>query len=140
MEDTPDWWPTGRIAMFNITASVAGPDTVVALPRTKVCYLVPFDGYLNSAKKKAKRFQGSLGRPFLLVVDVTTLPRAFEVYEKGLAASFGRWKHVSGVLAYERFRTTGEVGWTMQLFRNPFAARPLPDDPNSSLMRTDSCV
>jgi hypothetical protein len=133
VEIQPSWWPSDMVSLFTISLTLAGPDSTKTPPRVKVCYAAPFTGYLNSAKKKARRFQGTLTRPYLMVVNVTDLPDAFEVYRQGLDANFQRWKHISGVLIFEAFKSTNEIGWTFQFYRNLHATRPLPIDMDLAL-------
>ncbi|WP_156437553.1 MULTISPECIES: hypothetical protein [Burkholderia] len=125
-EETPDWWPTDAVKLFTLSQTLAGPEAKEAPPRVKVCYTAPFSGYLNSAKKKARNFQGTVGNPYLVVIDANNLPNPFDAFQEGLNPLFPRWRHISGVIVFEDYRTTDEIGWTLQLYRNPFANRPLP--------------
>jgi hypothetical protein len=125
-EEKPDWWPADAVALFTISQTLAGPEAKEAPPRAKVCYTAPFSGYINSAKKKARNFQGTAGNPYLVVIDANNLPNPFRVFHQGLNTLFPRWRHVSGVIVFEDYQTTDEIGWTFQLYRNSFAKRPLP--------------
>lgn len=120
----PHWWRRGP-CMFSLHATLRGADSPT--PRAKVYWALNFDGYLNSARKKAQRFQGSAELPFVIFIDVGSLPGAFSNFESGLRLCFERWKRVSAVLIFENYKTNDQFGWTFQIFKNPFANRPLEE-------------
>lgn len=124
----PLWWPKNTAKMFSIFQICAVEGSEIAPPQAKLYSAVPLDGYLNSAKKKAQKFQGSASKPYLVAIDVCDLPRPFEVFQKGLDRLFPRWKHISGVLIFKSSISRDTAGWTVQLFRNQAASRPLPEE------------
>lgn len=120
----PDWWIRG-MCMFHLRAVLHAAESSLPTPRVKMYWQLVYDGYLNSAKKKAQTFQGTAQFPYVVVIDVTNLPNAFANFEFGLGASFPKWKRISAVLLFENYKTTDQVGWNIRLFKNPAANRPL---------------
>ena len=118
----PTWWRRG-MCMFHIHAILQSDE--VPSPRVKVNWPVVYDGYLNPAKKKAQKFQGTAQRAYVVAIDVTNLPNAFTNFDGGLQASFPNWKRVSAVLLFENHKSAEKIGWNIQLFKNPAANHPL---------------
>lgn len=122
----PKWCPKGVANLFSIKQMLAGPESETAPPQVLCNYAVPITGYLNPVKKKARRFQGSSNRPYLIVIDVNNLPNPFVAFEEGLKYRLSKWLHVSGVLIYHNYSSQNEIGWEWQLYNNLNAKRPLP--------------
>lgn len=122
----PEWWPNGVANLFTLKQMVAGPESKTAPPQVFCNYAVPMTCYLNPAKKKVRRFQGSSDRPYLIVIDVNNLPNPFIAFKEGLQYRLSKWLHVSGILLYRNYFSRNEIGWEWQLFNNPKAKRPLP--------------
>lgn len=130
LDKLPDWWPSNELKLFSILLNSGAPDSEIEPPRVKVCYTASFAGYINPAKRKARRFQGTLSRPYLVAVDVNNLPNSFKEFKKSLDLSFSKWKHISAVLIFEDYNSSSELGWQFQILINPFAIRPLLSDPS----------
>ena len=136
----PTWWAKDDIQLFCLKALVAGPGDKVAAPRVKVRFAAQFNGYLNAAKRKARRFQGSGALPYLIVLDANDLPNPFEAFAEGFSTHFPKWKHISGVLVFVDWRSHDEIGWTWRMFDNPHAARPLPAEMKDKMPFFRSCT
>lgn len=123
----PKWWPKHTICSYSISTSLAGPDATVPTPRCVVRHLLPVKGYLNSAMKKARRFQGSREKPYLLVLDANYLTGAIREFEKIIDPMFKKWTHVSCILVFEDYWGGAQVGWTLAIFPNKYAKRPISE-------------
>jgi hypothetical protein len=122
----PGWWRRG-MCMFHLHAILQSADSMLPTPRVKIYFPVVYDSYLNPARKKAQKFQGTANLPYVVVIDVSNLPGAFTFFENGLEASLPNWKRVSAVLLFENYKAADQVGWTLQLFKNPGANLPLKE-------------
>lgn len=122
----PDWWPKDQATGCCASGKLAGPESTSAPPQAAVYYAIPLLGYLNSTVQKARDFQGSRSRPFLLAVDVSNLPKAFDAFRSAAQGFFEKRRHVSGVLFFRSDLPFGEGGWNWELFSNSIAYRPLP--------------
>ncbi len=123
--DLPPWWPSKFKTedSLKIRSSVTfEKDT----PATTIVCAVPIRGYLNPLRKKVGHFQGSRQNPLLLGIDVEALPGAFKELDYELPRRFKRWRHLSGVLAYEPNLRTDRIGWKFKLYKNSAARLPLP--------------
>lgn len=123
-QDLPTWWPCkhedSRLRIMAVHTLT--PNT----PATTVACALPIHGYLNPLKRKAGRFQGSKARPLLLGLEVEHLPGAFEELDFELPRRFSRWRHLSGVLAYQASLRPDKIGWLFKLYTNEFATLALP--------------
>ncbi len=123
----PKWWPKQMINGFSRVGLVAGPNQVEPLPRTMVKFSCPFIGYINRAKKKATKFQGTRNKPYLLVLDVNELGSPFKELERNFDLYFETWKHITAILVHKNYYYMNEIGWEFQLFINPHATIKLDD-------------
>lgn len=123
----PPWWPKEVANLFTIKQMGASPESKTAPPQVKVNYAVPLNGYINPAKKKARNFQGSRNKPFLILIEVNNLPNAISAFNAGIYDLFSNWPHISGIILFFDYLSSKEIGWEFKLFVNQNANRPLPD-------------
>lgn len=119
----PPWWPESS-ASFVATGVRTGS-------RPRYVYFKsapPKADYINPLRRKAEKFQGTAGVPFLIALESSNLPNVYGKIEYEIAPYWELWDHVSGVLAFEpRFWTMGTYkSYMWKLLRNPHAANPLP--------------
>jgi hypothetical protein len=136
-EPTPSWWPIEVANLFIIKQMGAGPECKKAPPQVRIYYTVPMTGYINPVRKKAKNFQGTLSKPFLIAVDSSNLPNPVSTFKKGLESLFLKWPHISGVLLFFSRLSYKEIGWEFKLFANNNASRPLPEELIDKIGRSD---
>jgi hypothetical protein len=81
---------------------------------------------MNPLEKKASHFQGSGTKPFIVAIDMASIPGARRFYENNLDNWFSLWDHVSGVLAFElQTNMVTKIFWTWQFLHNPHARIPI---------------
>lgn len=119
----PLWWPRNVVNGFQIRQWLAGPDCTAPPPRITIRYACPFKGYINQAKKKATRFQGTRRKPYLLMIDANSLPDSYQEFERNFDIYFKKWNHITAVLIYEDHWGLEDVGWMFQIFKNPYCLR-----------------
>ncbi len=120
-EKRPSWWPVNVLNGFSVSGMMAGAGQTEPLPRTFVKFSCPFDGYINRAKKKATKFQGTRTKPFVLILDANELGAPFPEFKKNLDYYFVKWDQITAVLIFTDYYTTHEIGWEIQAFINPHA-------------------
>lgn len=119
---TPEWWPQD-CPSYIASSSLLGGSSHVFIDSQ-----VPIVEYVGPIRRKAERHQNRDGRPFLIAMDSTELPRAHSRIHHELENFFLQWDHVSGVLVFEpRF----PFGWWSKEYHwsihpNPHAKIPLP--------------
>lgn len=123
----PAWWSVGNARCFVLHGQLAGPDTRCAPPQVRVSFGVPYDSYINPIMRKADFPQGAPGLPFLVAVDISSLPGAFIEMPTALAGFLPFWKTVSGILLFHDVMGVDRVGWLWRLLKNPHAAVTLPE-------------
>lgn len=126
MDSRPPWWSEKDACCFVLQGQIAGPDARRAPAQVRVHFGVPYDSYVNPVMRKADFPQGEPGLPFLVVLDVSTLPGAFNEMPRALAGFLPLWKGVSGILLFQDMMAIERVGWAWRLLSNPDAAVPLP--------------
>jgi hypothetical protein len=133
-ENRPTWWPKQVLNGFILSGMMAGPNEVNPLPRYCVKFACPFKGYINKAKKKATKFQGTRTKPFILILDVNELGNPFGEFKRNLDHYFSEWKQISAVFIFINHYSGNEIGWEFQLFINPFAIRRFDDETQETLV------
>ena len=123
----PPWWSKANARCFVLHGQIAGPDTRRAPPQVRVFFGVPYDSYINPVMRKADYPQGEAGCPFIVAVDISSLPGAFHEMPLALAGFLPLWNAVSGILLFEDMWGFERVGWQWRLIRNSDAIVPLPD-------------
>jgi hypothetical protein len=119
----PSWWPKVS-ASFVVSAVRTGVQPTYVYIKC----LPPRTDYINPLRRKAEKFQGTAGMPFLIALECSELPNVFEQIEGEVAPYWPLWHHVSGILVFEpRFWTVGtHKSYVWKLLRNPHAKNPLP--------------
>jgi hypothetical protein len=94
----------------------------------RVQFGTPFTSYINPAARKADHFQGTGDVPFVIALDIMSLPGAFEFFPRELPEYFKAWPRVSGVWLIHGPSFVGtKIGWVgCNLIQNPDAKNPLP--------------
>jgi len=117
-EAPPRWWPEKSAPLFALRQAVDGCGGVVQ-PHVRVQFTIPVTTYINPIANKVEHFQGSDTAPFLIVLDVSALPHAFETLYDELPEWFVAWKRVSGVLVFFGPAMIGPaIGWMWGLIPN----------------------
>ncbi|KAF0246451.1 MAG: hypothetical protein FD180_715 [Planctomycetota bacterium] len=130
-DHSPGWWAGADGArLFSASQMVGVPDPGSSQPQIRIQYCIPLKAYMNTAANKADHFQGSRKRPFLMALDVTALPGAFESFARDLPEYLMGWPRVSGVILVRGpdllVGQVIQVGWQWRLFDNDYADNPLP--------------
>ena len=127
--ERPSWFPAKIAVPFIVQGFVPGPDEIGPIPRLYVHWGLTTAAYINPVEKKASRFQGSGLNPFIIAIDVGSLPGAQRVYAQELPNHYPIWDDVSGVLAFDfSSDMTSKSFWTWQYFGNPAAKKLLSPD------------
>lgn len=119
----PSWWPE-HSASFVVTGVRTGsPPRYVYFKSAP-----PRADYINPLRRKAEKFQGTAGVPFLIALESSNLPNVYGQIENEVAPYWKLWDPVSGILVFEpRFWTMGtHKSYIWKLLRNPYASKPLP--------------
>ena len=125
----PAWWPeTDVTRIFYLQQQIGGPNPDVVYPQVRVQFGTPFTSYINAASKKVDHFQGSGHVPFIIAVDIMSLPGALEFFPRDLPEYFKAWPRISAVwLIHGPTFAFPQIGWMMwKLIHNPDARNPLP--------------
>lgn len=133
-ENRPAWWPKHALNGFSTSFMIPAPGETEPLPRTYVKFSCPFNGYINTAKKKATNFQGTRTKPFILALDVNALGNPFDEFKRNLDHYFNKWQHITAVLIFIDHYSINEIGWEFQLFINPHATRQFDKKTNKILL------
>lgn len=126
-DQAPDWWPAAHARSCAWCAQVAVQDAAKAPPQVRVWTGLPFDSYVNPAKRKAEAPQGTKGLPFLVAVDIQGLPGAFGEIPCVVEGLLPFWTAVSGILLFQDLAGFDGVGWMWRLVQNPHAHVQLPE-------------
>jgi hypothetical protein len=133
-DNSPDWWPRKQITGFVVNQVLAGPGAKIAPPQTRVHYCVPFTAYINPVQKKADYPQGGDSRPFIIAIDITDLPGAYQQFRKLLIDYFPLWSRVSAILTFSQWTHPSRIGWRWGLLPNPDSRYALSEDILQKLM------
>jgi hypothetical protein len=125
-DSAPVWWPSDLARNCFFARQLATVDAKEAPPQVRIWFGVPFVAYINPVMRKADRPQHTEGLSFLVVVDITNLPGAFEEMTRVIAGFLPFWTAVGGVLIFRTIAALDRVGWSWRLIRNPSAAVLLP--------------
>lgn len=119
----PSWWPESTASLFATGCCIGSQPRYVYFKSA-----VPKADYINPIRRKAEKFQGTAGVPFLVALESSNLPNVYEQIEYEIAPYWELWDHVSGVLVFEpRFWIVGtHKSYMWKLLRNPHATNPLP--------------
>lgn len=117
----PAWWGDGP-NFKNVMTRIGSSHSPVTLITTKV----PMESYLNPIRRKAERPQRTGNHPYLIVLDTTRIPGAFERLGSELSPYFQIWSDVSGVLLELPFFAFQDQSWRCSLLRNRHANKCLP--------------
>lgn len=121
----PTWFSSQPATLFFVRGLGATPDQKTALPRIHVYWGLSTAAYMNPLLNKADRFQGSGSNPFVVAIDVASIPGASRYYQNELVNWFSLWDHVAGVLTFElQTNMVSKIFWTWQFIENPFASMP----------------
>ena len=122
----PSWWPQQEAGFFTNCTLLNGKGNPVVALRS----LVPQASYMNPIKRKAEHGQHTGGRPYLIALDASELPRASERLQADVELDFPLWTHVSGVLILSPlFYTTSRTKeFKIRLLVNPYAECPIPKE------------
>ena len=126
-DEAPSWWPRGVLRQIVFEVVLAGPESTQAPGQVRVLFGVPAIAYINPVMKKADRPQGEEGRPFLLAVDVLSLPGAFSDLPQQIDGFFEQWSRVSGILLFADLPAMDRSAWRWRLLPNPHAVTRLPE-------------
>jgi len=122
----PEWFGREFAVPFFVRGIATTPDQTRPNPRIHIYWGLSTAGYMNPLAKKASRFQGSGTKPFIVAIDVASIPGARRFYENDLGNWFSLWGHVSGVLAFElQTNMVSKIFWTWQFLENPHALTPI---------------
>jgi len=138
----PDWWPEMDVTrVFSLEQTVGGPDPGLVHPQMRVQFGTPFTSYINAAANKAEHFQGTGTVPFVIAIDVMSLPGAFDFFPRELPEYFKAWPRVSGVWVIHRPSFVfPKIGWTKwKLIQNPDARNRLPEKMLEKLCQEPNC-
>jgi hypothetical protein len=124
----PPWWSTqyATPASLRTSCSIEGTK-IVTTSSVEVRWGLSTKSYINPLSKKVDRPQSSGKHPFLIAMDATSLPGALKWYEDYLPNYWNLWKHVSGIVIFQRAtRGLDALLWEYKLFLNPYCETPLP--------------
>jgi len=124
----PTWWKDDGPSLFSTEMSFsANPQDV---RRITIFGKLQFVCYLDQVRKKAERPQGDPNYPFLIVLDQgsgAAMPMRHQRWQAELVGWLPLWKHVSGILCFDkRPYTFGRFCWKLSFHPNADAGRPLP--------------
>ena len=122
----PTWWPQDESAFFTSASLLNGKGNPIVAIRS----LVPQASYMGPINRKAEHGQHTAGRPFIIALDASELPRAIERLPADIERDFPIWTHVSGVLILSpRFYTTSKTKeFKFRLLANPHAEWEMPSE------------
>jgi hypothetical protein len=138
----PAWWPEMDVArLFSLEQRVGGSDPNSVHPQVRVQFGTPFTSYINVAAKKANHFQGTGEVPFVIALDVMSLPGAFDFFPRELPEYLKAWPRVSGVwLIHGPSFVFPKIGWSKWRFiENTDARYHLPEKMVQKLCDEPSC-
>jgi hypothetical protein len=138
----PAWWPEMDVArLFSLEQLVGGPDPSLVHPQVRVQFGAPFTSYVNAAANKADHFQGTGSVPFVIALDVMSLPGAFDFLPRELPEYLKAWPRVSAVwLIHGPSLAFPKIGWTKwTLIQNPDARHQLPEKMLENLHQKPNC-
>jgi len=141
-DPSPAWWPEmGVVRMFSLEQLVGGPEPNLVHPQVRVQFGTPFTSYINAAARKADHFQGAGAVPFVIALDVMSLPGAFDFFPRELPKYLKDWPRVSGVwLIHGPSFVLPKIGWTKWRFiENPDARNRLPEKMLAKLRDEPNC-
>lgn len=121
----PEWWPDDEPTFFSNATLLNGRGNLVVMLRS----LVPETSYLNPIMRKAEHGQHAPGRPFVIALNVSELPRAHERLQTEIERNFPLWDHVSGVLIFILwfYVSSKTKAYKFRMFSNPYVSAPLPE-------------
>lgn len=126
-DPAPEWWSQDGARSCAFVQQVGDRYSLVAKSQVRVWFGVPYVAYVNPVMRKADSPQGTEGLPFVVAVDVSQLPGAFEEIPRVAMGYLPFWTAVGGILLFESWADPERVGWRWRLVRNPNAAIPLPE-------------
>jgi len=141
-DPSPAWWPEMDVVrMFSLEQLVGGPEPNLVHPQVRVQFGTPFTSYINAAARKADHFQGTGTVPFVIALDVMSLPGAFDFFPRELPKYLKDWPRVSGVwLIHGPSFVLPKIGWTKWKFiENPDARNRLPEKILAKLRDEPNC-
>jgi hypothetical protein len=138
----PAWWPEMDVVrLFSLEQLVGGPNPNLVHPQVRVQFGTPFTSYINAAANKANHFQGTGAVPFMIALDVMSLPGAFDFFPRELPKYLKDWPRVSGVwLIHGPSFVFPKIGWTKWRFiENDNALNRLPEKMVAKLRDEPNC-
>ncbi|MTV39511.1 hypothetical protein [Duganella radicis] len=119
----PTWWPQQEAGFFINGSLLNGKGNPVVALRS----LVPLTSYMNPIKRKAEHGQHTGGRPYVIALDASELPRATTRLPADIELDFPIWTHVSGVLIFSPlfYITSRTKEFKFRLLANPHAEWPM---------------
>lgn len=120
----PTWWPQGESVFFSNATLLNGKGNPVVILRS----LVPKASYMNPVLRKADHGQNTEGRPYIIALDASELPRAHERLPPDIEQNFPIWNHVSGVLIFTPlfYTSSNTKTFRFRLLANPYSDWPMP--------------
>lgn len=119
----PPWWPKSSASFVATGVRTGFPSRYVYFKTAP-----PTADYINPLRRKAEKFQGTAGVPFIIALESSNLPNVYLQIENEVEPYWQLWEDVSGILVYEpRFWTVGtHKSYVWKILKNPYASKPLP--------------
>lgn len=118
----PTWWPQGESTFFFQESLLNGKGNPVVMLRS----LAPKASYMNPVIRKANSGQYTKKRSYLIALNTSELPDAYERLPPDIEQNFPIWNHVSGILIFNPLFYFKSKTLKFRLLVNRNSCWPLP--------------